>query len=100
MKMMRESAMKIVLNAGLNKFVQQKVREGTYANASEVVQDALKLLKRNSNDVDLRREIMLGINELDRGESAPWDVEEIKAEGRRLLKKSGGRNQFLRRKGA
>ena len=44
-------------------------------------------------DIDeLRRQIAIGIDELDRGLGEPWDPEEIKAEGRRLLAESRKRS--------
>lgn len=44
-------------------------------------QDELKLFAVE----DLRREIRKGLDQLDRGESVPFDVERIKSEGRRRL---------------
>jgi hypothetical protein len=34
---------------------------------------------------ELKREVAIGIEQLERGESAPWDAEEIKAKGRQIL---------------
>ena len=33
----------------------------------------------------LRRDIRHAVDQIDRGEGTPWDPEEIKAEGRRLI---------------
>jgi antitoxin ParD1/3/4 len=69
------------------KFVRDLVATGRYASASEVIRDALRLLEdaeilRDTRTEELKRLIQEG---LDSGEPEPWDVEEIKAEGRRRL---------------
>ncbi|WP_421758753.1 type II toxin-antitoxin system ParD family antitoxin [Devosia sp.] len=69
------------------KFVRDLVATGRYASASEVMRDALRLLEdaeilRDTRTEELKKLIQEG---LDSGESEPWDVEEIKAEGRRRL---------------
>lgn len=70
-----------------DKFVRDLVATGRYASASEVMRDALRLLEdaeilRDTRTEELKRLIQEGLNS---GESEPWDVEEIKAEGRRRL---------------
>ena len=69
------------------KFVRELVESGRYNSASEVLRDGLRLLEdaevlRNVRTEELKKLIQEG---LDSGESEPWDVEEIKAEGRRRL---------------
>jgi hypothetical protein len=41
---------------------------------------------------ELRKMVMVGIEELDRGEGVPWNLDEIKVEARALLesRKTGG----------
>jgi len=58
-----------------------------------VLRRLLRLLKERDDRSarrleELRREIAIGLEEADRGEVAPLDIEGIKAEGRRLKKKS------------
>ncbi len=54
--------------------------------ANEVIRDALDLLRqRDLRLADLKKEVAIGIAQADRGETAPWDADEIKAEGRKLL---------------
>jgi antitoxin ParD1/3/4 len=69
------------------KFVRELVESGRYNSASEVLRDGLRLLEdaevlRSIRTEELKKLIQEG---LDSGESEPWDVEEIKAEGRRRL---------------
>lgn len=57
--------MEVVLTPKLKEFVEAKVRDGSYANASEVMREALRLLQeqestRKSKLERLRREIDKG----------------------------------------
>jgi antitoxin ParD1/3/4 len=70
-------------------FVRELVASGRYASASEVLRDGLRLLEEQEQLYQLRlealrKEIQIG---LDSGDAGPWDVEDIKAEGRRRLAK-------------
>lgn len=85
--------MEIKLHPETAKFVNEQVQAGNYTDISEVIEDALNLLQnRKLTEAEraaklerLRKDIQIGMDQLDRGEGAPWDVEEIKAEGRRRL---------------
>lgn len=84
--------MKIHLLPEHEAFIREKVESGEYESADDVVTDALFCFQhieqfRALRREELRREIQIGIDELDRGESAPLDVDQIKAEGRRRLKR-------------
>ena len=78
-------------------FIETAMQAGRYVTESEVVSDAIAELRareelRQARLADVRAKVMVGIEELDRGEGVPWDVDEIMAEGRALLesRKNGG----------
>lgn len=84
--------MTVVVGPEFARYIEDKVRTGQFGNPNDVVADALRLLKTQETwtaaDVEeLRREVAIGIEQLDRGESGPWSAEEIKSDGRRLLAK-------------
>ncbi len=78
--------MDIKLRPEHEKLIEEKVRTGQYRDASEVVSAALERLGEASDPTieSLRRELMIGIEQLDHGRTAAWDAEQVKAEGRRL----------------
>jgi antitoxin ParD1/3/4 len=78
----------INLTPQLEKLIRQKVSSGRYNSASEVVREALRLMdaqdELRSLQLDrLRRDIREG---LDSGPARPWNMAEVKREGRKLLK--------------
>lgn len=80
--------MNVSLTPELEDFVNKKVKSGLYNSASEVIRAALRILKeqealRKTKLERLRRDIMIGIEQLERGEAAPLDMEEIQEEARR-----------------
>lgn len=71
--------MNISLTPDLEKLIQAKVESGQYLSASEVVSEALYLLKerdqiREMRLEELRKEIQIGIDQADRGELEPLDI--------------------------
>ena len=75
--------MKVNLAPELERFVEEKVRAGQYQSADEVVNSAVAMLRQqetlSTEDIaELRREIAIGLEQLDRGESAPWDAGALK----------------------
>lgn len=65
--------MNISLTPKLEEIVQEKLATGLYNSASEVVREALRLLEekdrwRKIRLEELRREVLVGIEQADRGE--------------------------------
>jgi len=84
--------MNVSLTPELEQLVSDKVKSGLYNSASEVVREALRLLKEQDalkayRLEELRREIAVGIAQANRGDVAPLDMQAIKAEGRKRLGK-------------
>jgi len=64
------------------RFIQDAIRLGSYLTQSEVVSAALELLRtrdelRKAKRVKLKQKIQKGIDELDRGESAGFDLRQF-----------------------
>jgi antitoxin ParD1/3/4 len=82
--------MNVSLTPELERLVNEKVESGLYQTASEVVREALRLLKeRDHAREQLRADVRAGFDELTRGEGRAYD----KASSRRLAEgiKSRGR---------
>jgi len=82
--------MNVSLTRKLERWIGSKVKEGKYQTASEVVRDAVRQLaereeRRKLELQHLRREINIGLKQLDQGEVGTFDFETIKAEGRKRL---------------
>lgn len=89
--------MNVSLTPELETLIYEKVESGFYNSASEVVREALRLLRQRDEIqrqhlTQLRKEIAVGIDELDRGEATTFDdqslkdrLEQIKAQGRKHL---------------
>ena len=72
--------MNVSLTPELEQLIHKKVAMGLYLTASEVVRDALRLLEERDKIQTLRfeevwREIQIGIDQADRGEVAPMDIQ-------------------------
>ena len=82
--------MNVSLTPQLEKIVRDKVESGLYSSASEVVREALRLMDRCEQEQlseRLRAALMLGIEEIERGDTVPFTRElfdQIVAEGRAL----------------
>ena len=94
--------MNVSLTKELENFIGELVASGMYYSASEVVRDGLRLLKeqealKKMRVEELRAEIMLGIEDLQTGNSMSFTSEEeifqeIKKRGQqRLDKKRNGK---------
>jgi len=71
--------MNVSLTPELEQYVSKKVESGLYQTASEVIREALRLLKEREELhqkklEELRREIQIGIDQADRGELSPLDA--------------------------
>ena len=82
--------MNVSLTPELEEMVSQKVESGLYNSASEVIREGLRLLKEQDElkrirQEELRREVLKGYEQAQRGESQLLDVETVKAEGRKRL---------------
>jgi antitoxin ParD1/3/4 len=95
--------MNVSLTPELESLVQEKVQTGMYHSASEVIREALRLLRqrdelRQTGLAALRKEIALGAEQADRGQTAPLNVKALKAKARAALK-GRGRPEGSRRSG-
>ena len=64
--------MNVSLTPELEQMIQEKVATGLYSSASEVVREALRLMRGRDEDrqrklEDLRREVAIGIADLEAG---------------------------------
>ncbi len=95
--------MNVSLTPELENLVNEKVKSGLYNSASEVIRESLRLLKEQDllkeiRRNELRREIMLGVEQIRNGESTTYQNEEdfekladeIKTAGRAKLAKIRG----------
>ena len=86
--------MHVSLTPHLEELVRDKVKSGLYNSASEVVREALRLMEdrdrvREMRLEDLRKEIQIGIDQLDRGEVTP---------GEEVFRQLRERNEELKKK--
>lgn len=85
--------MTVFLTPQLEALVNQKVASGLYSSASEVIREALRLLEerdplRDMRLEELRKELALGLEQLERGQSKPFGattVERFQTKGRQRL---------------
>ncbi len=75
--------MNVSLTPELEQFVEEKVTTGLYNSASEVIREALRLVRqqeivRQQRLEEMRGEIALGIEQADRGEIGIFDPESLK----------------------
>ena len=70
--------MEVILTPELDRLVEEKVASGLYANPSEVVREALRLLFECEPAMDwLRREARLGFRQLESGDTVDLTREEF-----------------------
>jgi putative addiction module CopG family antidote len=95
--------MRLSLGTELERFVRNQVAKGQFQSADQVVRSAVQAMKDQEDWIvahadSLRQLVAAGLEELDRGEGEPWDPEEIKKEGKRLLASRTGRGTTRKRK--
>lgn len=66
--------MNVSLTPELERYINEKVEAGSYRSASEVVRESVRLMQRVEEDraarlVALQREVGLGLDQIDRGET-------------------------------
>ena len=82
--------MQVTLTPELEAFVQQLIDSGFYEAPGEVIHDALWLLKDQADLsrvklAELKKLIAVGLEQADRGQVAPLDIEAIKAKAAQRL---------------
>lgn len=92
--------MNVSLTPELEKLVNDRVKSGLYNSASEVVRESLRLL--NDRDEltrirreELRREIMLGVEQIRNGEGITVKASELDAFAERLITEA--RDEYSKR---
>ena len=75
--------MQVSLTSDMQKFVEERMKAGQYGSPEQVVHAALVALKAqeaatDDDLADLRRLIAVGIEQLDSGNAAPWDADDLK----------------------
>ena len=85
--------MNVSLTPELERVVNEKVESGMYQTASEVVREALRLLKeRDEARARLRADVQAGFEQLARGEARSYD----KASRRQLAERIKSKNRAAR----
>jgi antitoxin ParD1/3/4 len=85
--------MNVSLTPELERLVNEKVEGGLYQTASEVVREALRLLKERDQARDqLRTDVQAGFDQVARGEGRTYD----KAAGRQLAERIKSRGRAAR----
>jgi antitoxin ParD1/3/4 len=85
--------MDISVTPETEKLVQEHLKTGRYSTPSAVVADAVRLLTEHERKLEqLRKEIQLGIDQIERGEHTEYDehtlkdlFDSIQSEGMRVL---------------
>lgn len=77
--------MNVSLPRELAAFVEDEVASGDYSTASEVVRDALRLLRREREQYEqkmaiLRRELQIGMDDIEAGRISTRSVQDIARE--------------------
>lgn len=84
--------MKVTLSGQLRRYVEAKLAQGAYADASDVLREALRALQREermrgAGEAALRAGLREAAAQLDRGESVEFDPAAVKRRVRTRLEK-------------
>lgn len=88
--------MHVELSDRTERWITEQMSSGRYRSPDELIAHALRVLSERDHDRQaatdrLRREVMIGIDQADRGELTPFDADEIRREGRRALAERRGK---------
>ena len=74
--------MNITLPPDLEAFVHDKVKSGEFSTPADALAEGVRLLQERDK---LRQEVLVGLEQADRGEFVEFTAEDIMAEGRHAL---------------
>jgi antitoxin ParD1/3/4 len=74
------------LTPKLETLVRNKVKTGLYNNASEVIREALRILEKRDRYEKLKSEVGKGFEQIERGETVPYNMSTAKKAARAGLK--------------
>jgi len=78
--------MNFSLTPELEKIIAERVASGRYASSIEVIREALRLLEERDHLTQLRHDVRVGLEQLERGRHQPFDdqtLARIKSQGRK-----------------
>ena len=92
--------MNVTLSPELQKFVDQKIVAGEYTNASQVVREALNVLRAqetlSEGDIhEMRQDVAIGLSQLDSGQTAEFTAKQVQTLGRRVLKARNAKKELI-----
>lgn len=70
-------ARNVALTPELSSFVDEMVKSGTYANASEVMRDGLRALQQRQSLDEIRDRITIALDQLDEGQGITGDPRQV-----------------------
>lgn len=70
--------MSVILTPQIEAMIRERVASGRYTNASEVMQEALRLLEEREQLEHLRSLLAVGLEQLDRGEFVEFTPDYMK----------------------
>ncbi|GAC1324663.1 MAG: hypothetical protein NVSMB14_17490 [Isosphaeraceae bacterium] len=73
---MNKPMLTVQLSDDREQFVRSLLQDGSYSSEAELIDDALRLLQERDDEfklAELRKEIALGIEEIDGGELEPFE---------------------------